>query len=449
MLNFVAIKFVALALSSIRSLILAAILGPQSYGVLGTLLLIQQYLSYAALGMREGVTIRLAQCPEDPNEIARVRASALAWAAAVGGFVLLALSAGRSLVPDLAPYLPWVGAISLLSISNEILINFNRDQHKLNKIALLEVLYNSAPLLTALWMWHDVTMFAVLASLAAGLLISVIIYLVTLPRIRIAEVGSATVRALIRTGLPMAVLSAVTLLVNSIYVVMANWMALGPIVGLVVFGSNLCTIVLFGLNSIAWAATSRSMRSLYAGNAAAAERMRAERLRTLFRLGVVVAAPLCLASDGVFRHVMRAYSGAGMYAFYLCLFQAYGLLLFDEINRLTVTGRSAWVIVGNALLLVLVFGTHFAFPGATIETLAIAGIGGYFMLAVVTVWYGERHGWLVRHHDVSKWVFLSYPVVCALLHVAIGAAGAALAGVGYATLALASHRSLRKGATRP
>lgn len=447
MLNFVAIKFVALFLSSARSLILAAMLGPHSYGVFGTLLLIQQYLSYAALGMREGVTVRLAQRHDDPAEVARVRSSALAWAGLVGMLVLAGLSASRSVLPELAPYLPWVGAVSLLSIANEILINLNRDQHKLKKIALLEVVYNGVPLATALWLWHDISVTAILASLVVGLLATVTFYLATMPRLKLAEVSAATMSRLVGTGLPLAVLSAVTLLVNSMFVVLANWMALGPIVGLIVFASNLCTIVLFGLNSIAWAATSRSMRDLYAGDSVDAERLRAERLRTIFRLGIVVAAPLCLLSEIIFRHVMRSYAGAVVFAFYLCLFQSYALLLFDEINRLTVTGRFAWVIAGYALLLALVCGTFLLFPGVKIMTLVIVGIGGYFILAIAAVLYGERQG-LMRHHDASKWAFLSYPIVCGLLYASTGPLGAVLACVGYGALAGVSHRSLRSAAPR-
>ena len=41
-----------------RGLVLAAILGAHDYGVFGTLIVLQQYLSYAALGVREGVAIR-------------------------------------------------------------------------------------------------------------------------------------------------------------------------------------------------------------------------------------------------------------------------------------------------------------------------------------------------------------------------------------------------------
>ena len=50
---------------SARALLLATLLGPASYGVLGTLVLTQQYLSYTALGVREGLTVKLAQSHGD------------------------------------------------------------------------------------------------------------------------------------------------------------------------------------------------------------------------------------------------------------------------------------------------------------------------------------------------------------------------------------------------
>ena len=340
MLNFVAIKFFALALSSTRSLLLAALLGPKSYGLFGTLILVQQFLSFAALGMREGVTVRLARAHDSPVGVLRVYGSALACGGGAGLVVLIALWIAHFFMDGPGEYLGWVGVISMLSILNEILININRDQNNLNKIAWLEVVYNTVPLGVALWLWKDLTIAPILGALAAGLLINVTIYLATLPRTRVRHFRWRVAKQLLAIGFPLTTLSAATLLVNSIYVVLANRMKLGDTLGLIVFANTACTMVLFALNTVAWAATARSMRRLYAEQSSQTERFRAERLRTAFRLGIVTATLVCLSTAAVFMVVLKDYAGAEVFLLYFCLLQAYGLLLFDEINQLTVTGRS-------------------------------------------------------------------------------------------------------------
>ena len=116
MLKFVAIKYLSLALNASRSLVLAALLGPQSFGVLGTLIVVQQYLSYAALGMREGITVRLAQGGSNPANV--LRSSALAWGLSVGLVIVIGFVAFDRLVRPLGEQWIWVGLISLLSIAN-------------------------------------------------------------------------------------------------------------------------------------------------------------------------------------------------------------------------------------------------------------------------------------------------------------------------------------------
>jgi len=446
-LSFVGIKFFALALNAGRSLILAAILGPKSYGIFGTLILVQQYLSYSALGMREGVTVSLARANDFSTDLLAVYGSALAWGAGVGLTLWIAFWISRPFVGAGGEYLGWLGALSMLSILNEILININRDQHKLRKIALLEVLYNAVPLGLALWLWKDVTIAAVLGALVAGLLINVTVYLATLPRLARRTIQWRVVKRLLALGLPLATLSAVTLLANSIYIVLANRMGLGNTLGLIVFANTACTLVLFALNTVAWGATARSMRHQYAGQPGQAEQLRAERLRTAFRVGTAMAALICLSTTLVFMFVLKAYAGAEVFAFYFCLLQAYGLLLFEEINQLTVTGRSRWVIAGYVLLVLLVCAWHFAFPHATVTTLLIAGIAGYFVLALATSWYCER---LRGHHrpDTTKLIFLLFPVGCALLYASIGIGAAVLACLSFAALALWFHRDAVKAGQR-
>ena len=446
MLSFVGIKFFALALSSARSLLLAALLGPATYGLFGTLILVQQFLSYAALGMREGVTVHLSRTHDSPMDVLTVYGSALAWGAGAGLTVLVALTIVHLRFDGIGSYFGWIGAISLLSILNEILVNIDRDRNKLKKIALLEVLYNVIPLAVALWLWRDITIPAALGAVAAGLLISVTVYVATLPRTRIQHVQWRVTKQMLAIGSPLATLSAVNLLVVSIYIILANRMALGETLGLIVFANTACVIVLFALNTVAWASTARSMRNLYAEHAkpasqsSPAEKVRAALLRTIFRLGIVIAALVCLAAAVIFWFVMKAYAGAEVFAFYFCLFQSYGLLLFDEINQLSVTGRSRWIVAGYCSLLTLIWAVHFSFPQATIQSLAVVGIVGYFILAQAAVWFCARLS-ACRNEDLSKPIFLLFPISCALLYLSIGIGGAVLVCLIFASFALWCHRA--------
>jgi hypothetical protein len=142
----------------------------------------------------------------------------------------------------------------------------------------------------------------------------------------------------------------------------------------------------------------------------------------------------------LFTVVLHAYAGAEVFAFYFCLLQAYGLLLFDEINQLIVSGRSKWVVAAYGVLLAWVFGVHAVWPQASIQTLILVGIGGYFVLALATVAYCSRLR-VPRRHDPQRLAFLFFPVVCALSYAIVGAAGAVLICGVFAALALHFHRS--------
>ncbi|MEO7851678.1 MAG: oligosaccharide flippase family protein [Rubrivivax sp.] len=443
MLNFVVIKFLALALNAARSLILAAILGPASYGVLGTLVLLQQALSFASLGMREGVTVSLARATDAQAHGLEVYGSSLAWGAGVGLAVWVVMSVAQVFVDGMGQYFGWIGAIASLSIVNEILININRDRDRLKQIGLMELLYNLVPLGVALWLWREISISAMLVALAVGLLMSVVFFFATLPRIQRRHVQWQVMRRLLGIGIPLAGVSALTLLVNSMYIILANRMKLGDTIGLVVFANTACIIVLFALNTVSWAATSRSMRQLYAERPTDAEHLRAERLRTAFRLGLTVAALACLSLAAVFTVVLKDYAGAEVFAFYFCLLQAHGLLLFDEINQLIVTGRSSWVAAGYGALLALVFGAHVAMPDAPMITLVLVGIVGYFVLALAALACCERLR-VPRRPDHQRLAFLFFPVSCALLYASSGIAGAVLCCVAFAVMALRFHAAPRR-----
>lgn len=431
MLTFLSVKFFSLGLLSARSLILAALLGPQGFGVYGTLVLLQQYLSYAALGMREGVAVSLARSDGKTDSVHRLYASALAWGCCVGCVILVALLGGSVFAGLYRPYLPLVAAISFLAILNEIMININRDQNNLRKVAMIEVAYNAAPLLVAVVLWRSVTISAVLLGIVCGLVVSVGLYSWTLPRLRWRDVDRLEIRKLVTIGFPLSILSVVTLLVNSAFVVLGNWMKLGEELGRVVFATSVCTIVLYGLNTIAWARTSRSMRGLYQGQVQREERRRTARVRTMFHLGVVVAAAACLSATALFSVVLQKYAGSEIYAFFICMYQVQGLLLFNEINYLSVTGRSHLVIAGYCVSLIGIFLAWALFPKASISVLAEVGIAANCVLSAVAFYYCRalREGPL---RDAWRTVFLAFPMAVTMAYWTTGRLGAMVVCLAFA-----------------
>ena len=426
MVKFVIIKFTALGLSSVRSLLLAAFLGPTSYGAFGVLILIQQYLGYTTLGMREGLTVSLAKALNAPTDVARICTSALTWGACVGFVVALCIAALYS-VGLLGPHLLLVGIISFFSILNEMLININRAEGKLSKIALVELLYNSIPLLALFYFWKTITVPEVLLSIAAGLLLSVVIYLWTLPGVRGMRASWAKIKSLLGTGLPLSIQSALIFIVNTVFIVLANRFYQGAELGIVVFAANICTLIMFALNAVAWAMTSRSMSMFYSEEVSRTEYLRAQRVRHTFRIGILGAVIAAMSTNLVLRWVLDEYGGADQFILYFVLFQAYGLLLFDELNYLAVNGRYRLVIAVYSWLLLMLITPAYVLPMLTFATIVKLGIALHFTLAVAVTAYCKvlkgTQGMTVR----SKYIFLMFPVACMLLYSVAGHAGVALA----------------------
>ena len=444
MLRFLILKYLSLGLNAARALLLAALLGPESFGVLGTLVVIQQYLSYAALGMREGVTVRLAQVESDSENKALIYASALAWGALVGVLVACtvpawALATGRNENPW-----AWVGIVSGLSIVNEILINIHRDQNRLNKIALLEIVYNSMPLACALWFTSRVSVTLVLESLAVGLVLSIGGYLIGSGNLAREVPRLATVRQLLIPGVPLAIGSFFASSLTTIYIFFANAAAGGKTVGLVVLANSICSIVLFGSNMVAWAATSRSMRHLSSAQSRLAD-PRGRRISALLRIAVVSSALLLAMSGFVFALAMPAYRGAEAYALMFCLLQSYSLLLYAELNFLAVNGHSRLTVLGYATVLIVSAGIHFAMPQIAVMDLVLAGIAISALLAFACVRVA-RHLGLEPELSVPL-AYLAFPLLCAASYRLWGVNAAIGLSLSYLGYSWSSH--LRKRRTLP
>lgn len=438
MIGFVAIKYVGLALNASRSLVLAALLGPQSFGVLGTLVVVQQYLSYAALGMREALTVRLARPGTLSADV--LRSSALAWGFGVGLAIVVALLAHDRIVQPSDHAWLWVGVIALLSIVNEILINIHRDQHRLVKVALLEVAYNAFPLACALAFGRAVTVVLVLQAIALGLAVSVAGFLHGLDGLRWRHVSGPAMRGMVALGVPLALAAFFSASVTSVYVLLAHAMQLGPVVGRVAFANNIGTIVMFGVNMVAWAATSRSMRRIAAAPADG-DALRNRRLTSFFRIAVLASVLAVGLSGPAVELLMPAYAGMERYALLFCLLQSTALLLYVELNHLSVHGRASLIAAGYAAVLGVTLLAHQALPALPIEALAEIGIGMSVLLGLACARLCYAHG--LRSASLrSQFVFLLFPVLCALAFRVVGPLGAAAVTAAYLARALHAGRQV-------
>lgn len=405
MIAFVFIKYVSLGMNAARSLVLAALLGPESYGFLGTLVIVQQYMSYAALGMREGITLQLTRAGSHSREV--LCDSALAWGLGIGCAVLLILFILVQL-DNLRAEWYWVGVISMLSITNEILINIYRDDGRLKRVALLEVVYNSAPLGCAIWFGKDVTVELVLQSLAAGVAFSVLAYLWGLPRVRIKRVDSAAIRSLLAAGIPLAISAFFSASATSIYVLLANSLHLGREIGLIAFANSVCIIVLYGSNVVAWAGTSKSMRLLADDARVRDGLLRNQRLTYFFRVSILASVLVIAFSGPLVSRLMPAYAGMERYAALFCLLQATTLMLYVELNYLAVCGRSAIVAAGYAMMLAIVLAVWKLLSNIEIDMLISLGVGLSSIAGVLCAAYCHRLG-LMSVSLRSNYFFLAFP----------------------------------------
>jgi hypothetical protein len=171
-LNFVVLRTINMALNGARGLALAGILGAREYGVFGTLIVLQQYLSYAALGIREGVAIRLARSSESDEETRTIYSSALCWGLGVGTLIAVTFAVLHYGFDKLPVYFVLAGLLSLASIINEILINIARHENRLTKVAGMEFVYQGGAFLLVAIFWRTMTVEVAVSCLLVALVAS-------------------------------------------------------------------------------------------------------------------------------------------------------------------------------------------------------------------------------------------------------------------------------------
>ena len=273
-----------------------------------------------------------------------------------------------------------------------------------------------------LYFWQQMTITLALQAVLTGLLLSVTVYLFTIREIRWRTFSWGMVKELIGIGVLPAVFSAVVIVTSSFYVLAANWSDLGRTIGLVVFGNNVSTMILFGLNAVSWAITSRSMKRLYAPPGTSSASTQEGMADLFFRFGVIGAALLALMSPLAFTLAMKAYSESTVFILYFCLFHSYGILLISELNFLNANSRLRPVIF-SYIFMIFLLGAFCLFTRDRFLLLMQIGIGTHFCLSLHIVIYCKRMGFNngAFSHRVAALVF---PVACMLLYSSGGTLGA-------------------------
>ena len=393
-----------------RGLVLAAILGAHDYGVFGTLIVLQQYLSYAALGVREGVAIRLARSGANEADSPTIYSSSLVWGFGVGTLIVCVFAVLHFGLGRVPVYFVLIGLLSLASILNEILINISRHENSLGKVARMEFVYQGGALLLVLCFWKWMSVSVALLCLLTGLAASLVGYLATLRSVGWSAVSWPTIRDLVRIGIPAAMFSAVVVVFNSFFVLIANGMKLGETIGHVVLATNISVMLLFGLNAVSWAMAGKTMSRLYIPPGGSRTLGVTGITDVFLRLGIIAAVLIALCAQPVLALVMPEYAGSAQFILYFCLFQSYSLLLFSESNFLNVNSRLVPVLVGYVGVMTLL---GFAFMSGQFEYLTIVCLGVllHFVLALSIAFHAHRLGFL-EGTFLERVVALCFPVLC-------------------------------------
>jgi hypothetical protein len=421
-----------------RGLALAAILGAHDYGVFGTLIVLQQYLSYAALGMREGVAIRLARDDASETDTRTIYSSSLVWGLGVGTLIVCVFAVLHFGLRKLPVYFVLIGLLSLASIVNEILINISRHENKLGKVAGMEFVYQGGALLLVICFWKWMSVSVAVCCLLTGLVASLVGYLATLSSVGWNSVSWQTTRQLVRIGLPAAMFSAVVVVFNSIFVLIANGMKLGETIGYVVLATNISVMLLFGLNTVSWAMASKTMSRLYMPLGEARPLGATGVTDVFLRLGIIAAVLIALCAQPVLIRLMPEYSGSAQFILYFCLFQSYSLLLFSESSFLNVNSRLVPVLLGYVAVMTLL-GVAFVSNRFDYLTIVCLGVVLHFALAMSIACYARRLGFSegrLRERTLA----LCFPVLCMVAGVVAGP----LAVVAMCMIFLAGNLTLHR-----
>jgi len=284
--KFIIVRYVALLANSSRSLLIASIFGPSIFGVYSLLILAQQQMSMAALGIREAVSIELAGEDIQGEKFREVVNSALAVSFGVGSiliigaFLVYELRYALSEINSILEYSYLVMLLASVSITSEILYNVCRVLEKFGRIALCELLYAFGCL--GFVLLNIFGGFSLQTLLLSFLSINVVIVIILLGAIRnliILRLNFDRILDLVRVGAPLMLLNVSTILLTSSgnYLVATYGDKIDS--GLYNFAYGISLLFLLCINTVIWVKFSSVIGAFKIEKSARQIRMLIDKLR--------------------------------------------------------------------------------------------------------------------------------------------------------------------------
>lgn len=412
MINFLFFKYLSLFLNGCRSLALAKLLGPSEFGVYGSLITVQQYLSYFGLGVRESVVLTLAETSEENKYKFAICSSGLAWSFFVGVFLLIVGSfLALQKILDFNCFL--VIIIGVLSILNEILVNIARSFNLLKAVGLYEVFYNLPPLICIFIFFDKTNIQIILESLVIGLLISVSGYFILLKPWKTWVPSKNLLIKLVCLGIPLAINSAISLSLNSIYILFANYEYDLKYVGKICLSLNICAFLYYALNSYAWARTSRSMALQAKSNETVDKKMSIVFFDNLFQLGIVALSLVACGVSWSFNYLMLEYKDSGKFLILFVLLQSYNFINFNNLNKFIINNKTYQIVFCYFGLLLALSILWFSKTITDLKTIIYCAIILNFFISVLFNYVSKKNA---NSRPIKKKitkVFFAYPIVAA------------------------------------
>jgi O-antigen/teichoic acid export membrane protein len=404
-----------------RGFLLALLLGPESYGTLGALIVIQQLLGYAALGVREGVLVELSPRALCSPENLETYSSSLAFAAFIGVLLPLALGTYSLVAHDkLDTNYLLCALIGTFSVVNDVLVNLNRYEGNLLRVSFCETTYNFISLSLIFLLRDSLTVALAQGTILVALLFSVVVYLFHLKYFSLRAVTLLAMKRLVGIGIFTAMLSAVLMLVNVTFILLAQRHLAKVDVGHYVFANNIATLLLVSLNAFSWAMTSRTIGEISQVSDDEKNWQRVLRTDVFLRVGVALAVLCALCIALVLPYVFERYTESTRYLLFCVVLQSFPLIAFTELNFLMLrrkvvvavlilgaasivnfamidllagtlsfelTTMIAIVIVGLAMIGIMRYASSEGFEGTHLFA-KLASTGGLLLMAVINYAFG-------------------------------------------------------------
>lgn len=255
--GFTSIRYVSFTLIVLRGLMVASILGPTAFGLYAVVIMLQQQFSFFGLGVRESLSVRLANLETTDNEFLTNVSSAF-WFCIL---LLILLSLSSWIVFSLGDFfgttkynLHIAFQLAGVTIGTEILANIARARGMLTTVMIAELSY---ALFSIFILWFISLSISSSESFLYGLLFSHILiflyYLVAHREIIFGSFSFTHLREQVRLGIPMLLQTTFTTFVYSSGHYYLTWTNSVEQLSIYSFAFSLAIAAQLGVQAVMWA----------------------------------------------------------------------------------------------------------------------------------------------------------------------------------------------------